>query len=118
MERLKDKIARDLSALPLELLRGAPPSTIGKQLVSMARELGLRIEEHSDGLFETIADRSPNDFASELVRFSYALMERGKASDLSERRRGELRRAMKQLRQWTTQPPPKRRRRRSKRRSR
>lgn len=91
MERSKDEIARDLASLPLELLRGVLPSTVGKQLVSMARELGLRIEERGDGLFETIVDRSPNDFTSEIIRFSYALMERGKMADLSEWHQGELR---------------------------
>ena len=90
MERSKDEIARDLSALPLELLRGAPQNTIGKQLVDIARELGLQIEERDDGLFETIAERGPDDLASEIVRFSYALMERGKVGPrlfpVSERR--------------------------------
>ncbi|KKU48811.1 hypothetical protein A3H10_01650 [Candidatus Uhrbacteria bacterium RIFCSPLOWO2_12_FULL_46_10] len=118
MERSKDEIARDLSSLPLELLRGNPPDAIGKQLVDIARELGLQIEDRSDGLFETIAERGPDDLASEIVRFSYALMGRGKIADLSPRRQGEFRRAMRQLRQWTAQPPRKRRRPKSKRRSR
>src|SRR3989338_5780314 len=102
MERSKDEIAHDLASLPLELLRGTPPDAIGKQLIGLARELGLQIEEHDDGLFKTIANHGPNDFAAELARFSHALMGRGEVADLSERLRRELRRAIEQLRQWMT----------------
>lgn len=116
MEHSKDDIARHLASLPLELLRGAPPDIIGKKLIELARELGIEIQEYDDGLFRTIADRRPDDFASELVRFSYALMERGRVTDLSERRREELRRTIRQLRQWLAQPSAKQRRPKNKRR--